>query len=63
MRTQIERDNAGLNIANLLKWIMQNPSKESNYLQCKLKDIIIEVDEEDLITLIGNNDRDLPQLL
>lgn len=59
MRTQIQRDNAGLNIANLLKWIMQNPSKESNYLQCKLKDIIIEIGEDELITLTGNNDREI----
>lgn len=58
MRTQIQRDNAGLNITNLLKWVMQNPGKDSKYLQCKLKDIIIEVDE-DLITLIGNNDREI----
>lgn len=59
MRTQIERDNAGLNITNLLKWIMQNPGKDSKYLQCKLKDIIIEVGEEELITLIGNNDSEI----
>lgn len=38
---------------------MQNPDKESNYLQCKLKDIVIEVNEDDIITLIGNNNREI----
>lgn len=57
MRTQINRENAGFNITNFLKWIMQNPDKESNYLQCKLKEIIIEVNKKDLVTLIGNDNR------
>ena len=38
---------------------MKNPDKESNYLQCKLKDIVIEVNEDDIITLIGNNNREI----
>lgn len=59
MRTQIERDNVGLNIGNFLKWILKHPDKESNYLQCKLKDIIIEIGEDELITLVGNNDREI----
>lgn len=42
MRTQIDKENAGLNITNFLKWIMQNPDKESNYLKCKLKEIVVE---------------------
>lgn len=59
MRTQIDRDNAGLNITNFLKWIMQNPDKKSNYLQCKLKEIVIEVNEEDILTLIGNDNNEI----
>ena len=55
MRTQIDKDNAGFNITNFLKWIMQNPDKESNYLQCKLKEIVIEANKNDLVTLIGND--------
>lgn len=57
MRTQIDRENTGLNITNFLKWIMENPDKESNYLQCKLKEIVIEVNKNDLVTLIGNDNR------
>lgn len=59
MQAQIQKDNAWFNITNFLKWIMQNPDKESNYLQCKLKDIVIEVNEDDIITLIGNNNREI----
>lgn len=59
MRTQIDRDNAGLNITNFLKWIMQNPDKKSNYLQCKLKEIVIEVNEEEILTLIGNDNNEI----
>lgn len=59
MQAQIQKDNAGFNITNFLKWIMKNPDKESNYLQCKLKDIVIEVNEEDILTLIGNNGNEL----
>lgn len=59
MQAQIQKDNAGLNITNFLKWIMKNPDKKSNYLQCKLKDIIIEANEDDIITLIGNNNREI----
>lgn len=55
MRTQIEIDNVNLNTANFLKWIANHPDKESNYLKCKLKDIVIEVDEEDLIALVGKD--------
>lgn len=55
MRTQIEIDNVNLNAANFLKWIMQNPDKESNYLKCKLKDLEIEEDENELIALIGKD--------
>lgn len=55
MRTQIDRENAGLDITNFLKWIMQNPDKESNNLQCKLKEIVIDVNKNDLVTLIGND--------
>lgn len=55
MRTQIEKDNVGLNITNFLKWIASNPDKESNYLKCKLKDLKIEEDENDLIALIGKD--------
>ena len=36
---------------------MENPDKESNYLQCKLKEIVIEVNKNDLVTLIGNDNR------
>lgn len=57
MQAQIQKDNAGLNITNFLKWIMKNPDKESNYLQCNLKDIVIEANQNDLITLIGNDNR------
>lgn len=59
MRTQIEKDNVGLNITNFLNWIKANPDKESNYLECKLKDVVIEVEEEDLIALIGNDGREI----
>lgn len=59
MRTQIERDNVGFHIGNFLKWILKHPDKESNYLQCKLKDVIIEIGEDELITLVGNNDREI----
>ncbi len=38
-----------------MKWIANNPDKESNYLKRKLKDIVIEVDEEDLIALVGKD--------
>lgn len=57
MRTQIDKENAGLNITNFLKWIMENPDKESNHLKCKLKEIVIEVNKNDLVTLIGNDNR------
>lgn len=59
MRTQIEKDNVNLNITNFLNWIKANPDKESNYLECKLKDVVIEVEEEDLIALIGNDGREI----
>lgn len=59
MRTQIEKDNVNLNAANFLKWIANNPDKENNYLKCKLKDLEIEVEEEDLIALIGNDGREI----
>lgn len=59
MRTQIDKENAGLNITNFLKWIMQNPDKESNYLQCKLKEIVIEVNEDDIVALIGNDNNEI----
>lgn len=59
MRTQIELENANLNAANFLKWIASHPDKESNYLKCKLKDVVIEVDEEDLIALIGKDGREI----
>lgn len=59
MRTQIELENVNLNPTNFLKWIAKHPDKESNYLKCKLKDIVIEVDEEDLIALVGNDGREI----
>lgn len=59
MRTQIEIDNVNLNPTNFLKWIANHPEKESNYLKCKLKDLEIEVEEEDLIALIGNDGREI----
>lgn len=59
MRTQIEIDNVGLNAANVLKWMAENPDRESNYLKCKLKDLEIEVEEEDLIALVGNDGREI----
>lgn len=59
MRTQIEIDNISLNPTNFLKWIAKHPDKESNYLKCKLKDVVIEVDEEDLIALVGNDGREI----
>ena len=55
MQTQIEKDNVNLNPTNFLKWIANHPEKESNYLKCRLKDIVIEVDEEDLIALVGKD--------
>lgn len=55
MRTQIELENVNLNAANFLKWIASHPDKESNYLKCKLKDLEIEVEEEDLIALVGKD--------
>lgn len=55
MRTQIEKDNVNLNPTNFLKWIANHPEKESNYLKCKLKDLKIEEDENDLIALIGKD--------
>ena len=57
MYTKIDNENSGFNITNFLKWIMENPDKESNNLQCKLKEIVIEVNEDDIMTLIGNNNR------
>lgn len=57
MQTQIQKDNAGFNVTNFLKWIMQNPNKKSNYLKCKLKEIVIDVNKNDLVTLIGNDNR------
>lgn len=59
MRTQIELENVNLNAANFLKWIVSHPDKESNYLKCKLKDLEIEVEEEDLIALVGNDGREI----
>lgn len=59
MRTQIEKDNVNLNATNFLKWIANHPDKESNYLKCKLKDLEIEVEEEDLIALVGNDGREI----
>ena len=59
MRTQIEKDNVNLNPTNFLKWIASHPDKESNYLKCKLKDLEIEVEEEDLIALVGNDGREI----
>ena len=59
MRTQIEIDNVNLNATNFLKWIANHPDKESNYLKCKLKDLEIKVEEEDLIALIGNDGREI----
>lgn len=59
MRAQIEIDNVNLNATNFLKWIANHPDKESNYLKCKLKDPEIEVEEEDLIALIGNDGREI----
>ena len=38
-----------------MKWIANHPEKESNYLKCKLKDLEIEVEEEDLIALVGKD--------
>lgn len=55
MRSQIEKDNVNLNPTNFLKWIANHPEKESNYLKCKLKDLEIEVEEEDLIALVGKD--------
>lgn len=59
MRTQIEMDNVNLNPTNFLKWIANHPDKESNYLKCKLKDLEIEEDENELIALIGNDGREI----
>lgn len=59
MRTQIDRENSGFNTTNFLKWIMQNPDKESNYLKCKLKEIVIEVNEDDIVALIGNDNNEI----
>lgn len=59
MRTQIELENVGLNVTNFLKWIAKHPDKESNYLKCQLKDVVIEVEEEELIALIGNDGREI----
>ena len=59
MRAQIEIDNVNLNATNFLKWIANHPDKESSYLKCKLKDIVIEVDEEDLIALVGKDGNEI----
>jgi hypothetical protein len=59
MRTPIELENVNLNATNFLKWIAKHPDKESNYLKCQLKDVVIEVEEEDLIALIGNDGREI----
>lgn len=59
MRTQIEKDNVNLNATNFLKWIAKHPDKESNYLKCQLKDVVIKVEEEDLIALVGNDGREI----
>lgn len=59
MRTQIEIDNVNLNATNFLNWIKVNPDKESNYLKCKLKDLEIEEEENELIALIGNDGREI----
>ena len=55
MYTKIDNENSGFNITNFLKWIMENPDKKSNNLQCKLKEIVIDVNKNDLVTLIGND--------
>lgn len=57
MYTKIDNENSGFNITNFLKWIMENPDKESNNLQCKLKEIVIDVNKNDLVILIGNDNR------
>ncbi len=44
MRTQIEIDNVNIAPQTFLKWLCKNPDRNS-YLKCKLKDIVIEVDE------------------
>lgn len=59
MYTQIDNENTGFNITNFLKWIIQNPDKKSNYLKCKLKEIVIDVNKNDLVTLIGNDNREI----
>ena len=59
MYTKIDNENSGFNITNFLKWIMENPDKESNYLQCKLKEIVIDVNKNDLVTLIGNDNNEI----
>ena len=62
MRTKIDIDNAGLNVTNFFKWMEENPDKESDCLQCKLKDIDIKVEFEvdtELITLIGKDDSEI----
>lgn len=50
MRTQINRENAGFNTTNFLKWIMQNPNKKNTYLECKLKEIVIEAKSTKMIS-------------
>lgn len=37
----------------------KNPNKESNVLQCKLNDVVIKVEEEELITLIGKDNGEI----
>ena len=62
MRTKIDIDNAGLNVTNFFKWMEENPDKESDCLQCELKDIDIKVEFEvdtELITLIGKDDSEI----
>ena len=59
MYTKIDKNNAGFNITNFLKWIMQNPDKESNHLKCKLKEIVINVNKNDRITVIGNDNNNI----
>lgn len=37
MQAQIQKDNAGLNITNFLKWIMENPDKKKQLFTMQIK--------------------------
>ena len=37
----------------------KNPNKESNVLQCKLNDVVIKVEKEELNTLIGKDNGEI----